>query len=142
MTKETKLLLTSIFSILTPAIIFGNWTVTSTTVFTISFVMIMFLLHHKIKDEKERNWISNVYAGLHGVAMASVGILAFSTEIKGTFIQTSFGIEFLIFFLSSFVFIISSRQYREEVRANYIKSFPDKKSMRRDMKIDQILNNK
>jgi membrane protein implicated in regulation of membrane protease activity len=142
MTDETKFLLTSIFSILVPAIIFGNWTVESTTVFTISFVMIMFLLHHKIKDEKERNWISGVYSGLHGVAMASIGLLAFSTEINGTFIKTSFGFEFLIFFLSAFIFIISSRQYREEVRANYIKSFPDKKSMRRDMKIDQILNNK
>jgi hypothetical protein len=140
MTDETKFLLTSIFSILVPAIIFGNWTISSTIIFTISFVIIMFLLHHKIKDEKERNWISNVYSGFHGVAMASIGLLAFSTEINGTFIKTSFGFEFLIYFISAIFFIISSKYYREEVRTNYIKSFPDKKSMRRDIKLDQILN--
>lgn len=137
---KNRFLIASVLSIILPAVPFGNWTLYSTTSFIICFLIIMKLLHSKIKEKEEPFWITPLIGGVHGLMMASIGILVFATEINGTFIKSSIGIEFLIYLSSAIPFSIITNMYRKTLKEEYIKSFPSEKALERDRILNKILN--
>lgn len=137
---KNRFLIASVLSIILPAVPFGNWTLYSTTSFIICFLIIMKLLHSKIKEKEEPFWITPLIGGVHGLMMASIGILVFATEINGTFIKSSIGIEFLIYLFSAIPFSIITNMYRKTLKEEYIKSFPSEKALERDRILNKILN--
>ena len=100
----------------------------------------MKLLHSKIKEKEEPFWITPLIGGVHGLMMASIGILVFATEINGTFIKSSIGLEFLIYLFSAIPFSIITNMYRKTLKEEYIKSFPSEKALERDRILNKILN--